>query len=96
MRGVVARDVMLFGVTRMLEATWRGGPFDGTTIDVVPGSEHFPVYDRGPWDATTALAVGGPRSRPRLCPVVTGPDGRVVIDWDAGVVTGPASEVFAR
>lgn len=51
-------------------ATWRGGPWDGLTIDVVRAESHFPVY------VPTM----------RLCPVVRNSEGRLVINWDESKV----------
>jgi hypothetical protein len=71
------------------EATWQGGPLDGVAMNVIVGERFFPLYG--------AAALSGPNSVPaspgrrtarprRLCPVLHGPDGRLVIDWHAGTV----------
>lgn len=72
------------------EATWRGGPWDGVTMTVIAGERFFPLYG-------TATLSGGithdltpltrRRAQPRrLCPVLVGPNGLLVIDWHAGTL----------
>lgn len=85
---LVAIDALLAG-SATTEATWRGGPWDGVTTTVVAGERFFPLY--------CALVAEGekatgplPHRQPaaharRLCPIVPGPNGGLIIDWDAGV-----------
>jgi len=72
------------------EATWRGGPWDGVTMTVVAGERLFPLYgateaegDKMTGPIPRALRKASPR---RMCPIVPGPDGHLIIDWDAGTV----------
>ena len=71
------------------EATWRGGPWDGVTMTVVAGERFFLLYgDREAQDDETTTPVqtdqrGAPPGR--LCPIVSGPHGGLIIDWDAGI-----------
>ena len=72
------------------EATWRGGPWDGVTMTVVSGERFFLLYDAmDPGDESTR-AVPPRQARPwpgRLCPIVPDPDGGLIIDWDAGIIS---------
>lgn len=72
------------------EATWRGGPWSGVTMTVVAGERFFPLYGaaEAEVDMTTGPVPPAQREAPprRLCPIVPGPDGRLIIDWYAGVV----------
>ena len=61
-------------MTPTIEATWRGGPWDGVTIEVLRGERFFPHY-------VPTLSH---------CPVVWLPDGSAIIDWDAREVPAPA------
>ena len=71
------------------EATWRGGPWDGVIMTVVAGERFFLLYgDREAQDDETTTPVPpGQREAPpgRLCPIVPGPHGGLIIDWDAGI-----------
>lgn|GEM_PF-3886140 len=62
----------------LVEATWFGGPFDGTTMNVISGVKFFPLYATVP----VADAREGQAHPTWLCPVVEGPDGRLFIDWN--------------
>ena len=79
----------LFAGSSMSEATWRGGPWDGVTMSVVAGERFFPVYGamEAEGDETTRPVPPAQQvARPsRLCPIVSGPDGHLIIDWDAGI-----------
>lgn len=72
------------------EATWRGGPWDGVTMTVIVGERFFPLYGAMEADGdntTPPVPLAQPTAHPRrLCPIVPGPHGRLIIDWDAGIV----------
>lgn len=79
-----------FAGSATTEATWRGGPWDGVTMTVVAGERFFPLYgaNEAEGEGTTGPVPPAQReaSTRRLCPIVPGPDGRLIIDWDAGTV----------
>lgn len=86
----VAPDALLAG-SGTTEATWRGGPWDGLTMTVVAGERFFPMYGamESEGDEPTGPVPPAKRgARPsRLCPIVPGPDGGLIIDWDAGTIS---------
>jgi hypothetical protein len=78
-----------FAGSATTEATWRGGPWDGVTMTVVAGERFFLLYGdtQAQDDETTRPVPPGQRGAPpgRLCPIVPGPHGGLIIDWDAGI-----------
>lgn len=82
-RGVLAGS----GTT---EATWRGGPWDGVIMTVVTGERFFPMYDAVPAEGANTTGPGTdakPKPHPhKLCPIVPGQHGGLIIDWDARVL----------
>jgi hypothetical protein len=69
------------------KATWRGGPLDGVTMSVIAGEQFFPLYGAVEVEGDTtpeSLPADRGRAPRRLCPVLPGPDGRLIIDWHAG------------
>ena len=60
-------------------------------MTVVTGERFVPLY--GAMEAEGDEATGPTRpvqrgARPsRLCPMVPGPDGGLIVDWDAGIIS---------
>jgi len=89
-RSSPAADELLAG-SATTEATWRGGPWDGVTMTVVAGERFFPLYgvpDAEDEETTEPVPPGQREVQPvRLCPIIPGPDGGLVIEWDAGIIS---------
>ncbi len=68
------------------DATWRGGPWDGVTMTVVAGERFFPLYGAAKVDPGETAAASTTERRQwqcRLCPILPGPDGSLIVDWHA-------------
>ena len=67
------------------EATWRGGPWDGVSMTVIVGERFFPLYGDPRCEDDSTFVPAPRRITPsRRCPIRPGPDGHLVIDWNAG------------
>lgn len=72
------------------KATWRGGPWDGRSIDLPDGMTHVPVLrpDQLRTEDDVAFAeiveLELDPVHPRMCPVVQLDDGSLAVDWHAG------------